>query len=431
MALPSIINRLFSFTSFQQGQGDNSFPGTNIDADLDQTNTAVNALRTSLGGLLRSDGKLANGIVGRGALAADILLGVGPSKPWSASQAYTANVDTVTRGNRVFLAVTPSVGVDPLLDATGAYWLQTADLSQAVVVADGSIGTNAFADGGVTEPKLATGAVSNRALGAAVVSRDKAALNLGTVPVGAVLDYDGVNIPAGWLLCAGQEVARVTYPDLFAAITFPFQGNLTAGNPNVQIGSADFSGVGIGGAFVEGPGIPAGTVVNAASFGVVTLSNNATATGIFTIRLMPFGRGNGSTTFNVPDRRGRVTAGRDDMMGLVANRLTVLPGNRVGGVGGVDRCTLVAANLPSAMPGGQVTVSYPAHSYVRYDDLTTVSAGAGGTPVGNVWHNVSGQATVPPANQTFGVANSNPGGDQPFILTQPTSVANKIIFAGA
>lgn len=46
-----------------------------------------------------------------------------------------------------------------------------------------------------------------------------------------------------------------------------------------------------------------------------------------------YGAGDGSTTFVVPDSRGRVIAGQDDMGGTSANRLTN-PGTTVGGVDG-------------------------------------------------------------------------------------------------
>lgn len=51
-----------------------------------------------------------------------------------------------------------------------------------------------------------------------------------------------------------------------------------------------------------------------------------------------WGAGDGSTTFNLPDMRGRVGAGRDDMGGTPAGRLTVagslLEGITLGNVGG-------------------------------------------------------------------------------------------------
>jgi microcystin-dependent protein len=63
------------------------------------------------------------------------------------------------------------------------------------------------------------------------------------------------------------------------------------------------------------------------------------------------GTGDGSTTFNVPDRRGRVAAGKDNMGGTSANRLTGLSGgvdgDTLGAVGGAESHTLTIAQMPA------------------------------------------------------------------------------------
>ena len=64
-----------------------------------------------------------------------------------------------------------------------------------------------------------------------------------------------------------------------------------------------------------------------------------------------YGAGDGSTTFNIPDLRGRVIAGQDDMGGSSANRLTGLTGgvdgDVLGGSGGAETHTLSTAELPA------------------------------------------------------------------------------------
>src|SRR5215470_6648830 len=63
-----------------------------------------------------------------------------------------------------------------------------------------------------------------------------------------------------------------------------------------------------------------------------------------------YGAGDGSTTFNVIDKRGRVSAGKDDMGGSAAGRLTAATGNfgiTLGGAGGAETVTLAQGNLPS------------------------------------------------------------------------------------
>lgn len=71
---------------------------------------------------------------------------------------------------------------------------------------------------------------------------------------------------------------------------------------------------------ISGTGIPASTTVLSVDSGTqIHISANATSTNTGgAILVAPYGVGDGSTTFNVPDLRGRVVAGRDDMGGSTA-----------------------------------------------------------------------------------------------------------------
>jgi len=68
-----------------------------------------------------------------------------------------------------------------------------------------------------------------------------------------------------------------------------------------------------------------------------------------------YGVGDGSTTFNVPDLRGRLVAGQDDMGGTSANRLTGqsggVNGDTLGASGGAETHTLTTAELASHTHG--------------------------------------------------------------------------------
>lgn len=70
---------------------------------------------------------------------------------------------------------------------------------------------------------------------------------------------------------------------------------------------------------------------------------------LFTAISTTYGVGDGSTTFNIPDIRGRVIAGQDDMGGSSANRLTDqsggLNGDTLGATGGAETHTLTEAQL--------------------------------------------------------------------------------------
>ena len=60
--------------------------------------------------------------------------------------------------------------------------------------------------------------------------------------------------------------------------------------------------------------------------------------GLFTIIGTTYGVGDGSTTFNVPDLRGRAPYGKDNMGGTASNRVTnavsLIPATTLGAVGG-------------------------------------------------------------------------------------------------
>lgn len=64
-----------------------------------------------------------------------------------------------------------------------------------------------------------------------------------------------------------------------------------------------------------------------------------------------YGSGDGSTTFNLPDLRGVVIAGKDDMGGASANKLTGLTGGLngdvLGNVGGAEAVTLSTGEMPN------------------------------------------------------------------------------------
>ena len=74
---------------------------------------------------------------------------------------------------------------------------------------------------------------------------------------------------------------------------------------------------------------------------------NSVNTPLFDALGTTYGVGDGSSTFNIPDLRGRVIAGQDDMGGASANRLigtiSGLNGDNLGAAGGEEGVTLTAA----------------------------------------------------------------------------------------
>src|SRR5690606_12877743 len=77
-------------------------------------------------------------------------------------------------------------------------------------------------------------------------------------------------------------------------------------------------------------GVPIGTVADFAGTSAPAgwllcygqAVSRTTYAALFAVLGTTYGAGNGSSTFNLPDCRGRVVAGKDNMGGASANRLT-------------------------------------------------------------------------------------------------------------
>lgn len=139
-------------------------------------------------------------------------------------------------------------------------------------------------------------------------------------PIGEMKWFSTMAPPAGFMAADGASVSRTTYADLFNAITARPTGNVTSGSNSISsVTSPSSMWVGMP---ISGTGIPAGATVTAVGASTITLSANATATATgVTVAICPFGVGNGSTTFNVPDGRGKVPRGWDGTAGLDPSRV--------------------------------------------------------------------------------------------------------------
>jgi microcystin-dependent protein len=132
-----------------------------------------------------------------------------------------------------------------------------------------------------------------------------------------------------------------------------------------------------------------------------------------------YGVGDGSTTFNLPDCRGRVSAGKDNMGGTAAGNLTsatISPDAiSLNGRGGSETVILTSTQIPSHTH----TIGFPQSSYAwNSTSLSNTTTGGGATRVTNV-----GMSTLPSAT------NANTPADGAHKNVQPTIIFNKIIKA--
>jgi microcystin-dependent protein len=114
------------------------------------------------------------------------------------------------------------------------------------------------------------------------------------------------------------------------------------------------------------------------------------------------GTGDGSTTFNVPDIRGRVIAGQDDMGGTSADRLTGVSGSvngdTMGAVGGAETVTIAQANLPAVTLSVTATGSSTTETFTagggteKIINATSDNGAASGTGTGSA--SVSGTTSA-------------------------------------
>ncbi len=146
--------------------------------------------------------------------------------------------------------------------------------------------------------------------------------------------------------------------------------------------------------------------------------SRTTYSALFSLIGTTYGGGDGSTTFNLPDKTGRVSA----MIEAAQTRLpsTFFGGTstQMGAVGGSQSKTLVTANLPPYTPSGSVS--------------TTLNMGGsftmlpGGTPFGFGGANSGGEVFTPTASSTF-TGTAQGGTSAPFATIQPTIICNYII----
>lgn len=149
-----------------------------------------------------------------------------------------------------------------------------------------------------------------------------------------------------------------------------------------------------------------------------------------------YNNGDGSTTFGIGDMRGRVPAGKDNMGGAAASRLTGgapgVNGSVLGASGGVQTQGLALGDLPSATLSVNIPAGQGSHSHGvsggtlggtlgRLVSLNDTSVLAGATAI------VINAATLPAMS---GTATLN-GSGQSHNNVQPTMVCNYLLYVGA
>ena len=133
-----------------------------------------------------------------------------------------------------------------------------------------------------TDDEIIINRVSGDSTGVFKISQQSLVSSVPVIPIGSIMPFGGVNVPAGWLLCDGREVKISDYLTLYNTIQYQFkdQSQVTSGQ------------------------------------------------------------------FGLPDLRGRFPLGADNMGGTSINRVTDVNADTVGLGSGVESRAIDVRNLP-------------------------------------------------------------------------------------
>lgn len=217
-------------------------------------------------------------------------------------------------------------------------------------------------------------------------------------PLGVICDFGGTQAPAGWLICDGRLISRVTFSDLFGAIgttwgagdgTTTFALPPTPGRSLVGVGSTtDDNGTVITYALAQKSGVTSAAIAQA---NLPDYLLPVTADGAH-------GHAGSYADFAGTHNHGGAT----DVQGTHQHSFTALQSAGVG----------AGSFSPGFYPGSSLTDAAGAHAHSIGSD-------------GNHYHNV-----IIPTGGGHSHSIRLAGGGQRLRLVNPTLAVTKIIYAG-
>jgi microcystin-dependent protein len=157
--------------------------------------------------------------------------------------------------------------------------------------------------------------------------------------------------------------------------------------------------------------------------------SRTTYSDLFDVIGTTYGPGDGSTTFNVPDCRGRSIAGRDNMdsdAGRLTSAAGGVDGDTLGAAGGAQNHVLTSTELPLLSATTSTTGS---HTHTLNNGTNVIGQGSTAVrAIGGANRNFDTMSIGSAGAHTHTV--SYVGGGQSHSNMQPTLITNMIIFHG-
>ena len=166
--------------------------------------------------------------------------------------------------------------------------------------------------------------------------------------------------------------------------------------------------------------------------------SRSTYATLFSAIATAYGVGDGSSTFNIPDIRGRVVAGKEASASLLTSAIGGLDGNTLGNTGGNQGITLTSAQsgVPAhthglTMDAHTHTFTGTPHNHSGIFSVVSVNTYGGGTS-GGFQSGSTANATAGGTNSTVTTTgtianNSTADASAAHSNTQPTIILNYII----
>lgn len=164
--------------------------------------------------------------------------------------------------------------------------------------------------------------------------------------------------------------------------------------------------------------------------------SRATYPRLFSAIGTKFGAGNGTTTFNLPDYRGRAIVGVDNMGGAPSGRISDAgaEATKVGGVFGAQSVTLNVDQMPAhshTVSGSTNSAGEHSHTYSERMDTTIRPETNSSLPqvsANHVFNRVNRETEIAGSHShTISVTAQNTGGGEAHPNLQPSMAANIII----